>query len=68
MIKIILAYLAIGMLMTIRWGWDDLMRRVDEYNLSMPLVVLIVIAGGFIVPIAFVCGIIMGIVGGIKDD
>ena len=68
MIRIILAYLAIGMLMTIRWGWDDLMRRVDEYDLSMPLVVLIVIAGSFIEPIAFMCGVIMGIIEIFKRD
>lgn len=61
MIRIILAYFAIGLLLMTRYSWSEVIRYREEGNLSMPLLVVTVILGCFIAPICAIIGIILGL-------
>ena len=68
MIKIILAYLAIGMLLVIRYNWDTIIRYREEENFTIPVLILIVIASCFITPICLIVGIFLGLIELLKNN
>ena len=66
--KCFVMYYAIGILLTIQMTWDEIARWIEEDNLPIPNVVLIVIVASVFEPIAFVFGIIVGIIDILKRD
>ena len=68
MIKIILAYLAIGMLLVIRYNWDTIIRYREEENFTIPMLILTVIASCFIAPICLIVGIFLGLIELLKNN
>ena len=60
MIKIILAYLAIGLLLVTRYSWDSVVWYREKEHLAIPLLVIGVIVACFIAPIGIVVGLIKG--------
>ena len=67
MIKIILAYLAIGMLLVIRYNWDNIIRYREEENFTIPMLILTVIMSCFIAPICLIVGIFLGLIELLKN-
>ena len=68
MIKIILAYLAIGMLLVIRYNWDNIIRYREEENFTIPMLILTVIMSCFIAPICLIVGIFLGLIELLKNN
>ena len=68
MIKIILAYLAIGMLLVIRYNWDNIIRYREEENFTIPMLILAVIMSCFIAPICLIIGIFLGLIELLKNN
>ena len=68
MIKIILAYLAIGMLLVIRYNWDTIIRYREEENFTIPMLILTVIMSCFIAPICLIVGIFLGLIELLKNN
>lgn len=68
MIKIILAYLAIGMLLVIRYNWDNIIRYREEENFTIPMLILTVIMSCFIAPICLIIGIFLGLIELLKNN
>ena len=68
MIKIILAYLAIGMLLVIRYNWDTIIRYREEENFTIPMLILTVIMSCFIAPICLIVGIFLGLIESLKNN
>ena len=68
MIKIILAYLAIGMLLVIRYNWDNIIRYREEENFTIPMLILTVIVSCFIAPICLIVGIFLGLIELLKNN
>ena len=68
MIKIILAYLAIGMLLVIRYSWDTIIRYREEENFTIPMLILTVIMSCFIAPICLIIGIFLGLIELLKNN
>ena len=68
MLKIFIAYFAIGLFLTIKVGRDDFVRWIDEDHLPMLEVVMTAIGISLIIPIVAVYEIVMGIVGIFKRD
>ena len=68
MIKIILAYLAIGMLLVIRYNWDTIIRYREEENFTIPMLILTVIVSCFIAPICLIIGIFLGLIELLKNN
>ena len=68
MIKIILAYLAIGMLLVIRYNWDTIIRYREEENFTIPMLILTVIVSCFIAPICLIVGIFLGLIELLKNN
>ncbi len=68
MIKIILAYLAIGMLLVIRYNWDTIIRYREEENFTIPMLILTVIMSCFIAPICLIIGIFLGLIELLKNN
>ncbi len=68
MIKIILAYLAIGMLLVIRYNWDNVIRYREEENFTIPMLILTVIMSCFIAPICLIIGIFLGLIELLKNN
>ena len=68
MIKIILAYLAIGMLLVIRYNWDTIIRYREEENFTIPMLILTVIMSCFIAPICLIIGIFLGLIELFKNN
>ena len=68
MIKIILAYLAIGMLLVIRYNWDTIIRYRKEENFTIPMLILTVIVSCFIAPICLIVGIFLGLIELLKNN
>ena len=62
MIRIILAYLAIGLLITIWVFWDEFGRMIEEYDDPISTVVEIIIIGSLLTPIWTVRNFITGII------
>ena len=68
MIKIILAYLAIGMLLVIRYNWDTIIRYREEENFTIPMLIWTVIVSCFIAPICLIVGIFLGLIELLKNN
>ena len=68
MIKIILAYLAIGMLLVISYNWDNIIRYREEENFTIPMLILVVIMSCFIAPICLIIGIFLGLIELLKNN
>ena len=68
MIKIVLAYLAIGMLLVIRYNWDTIIRYREEENFTIPMLILTVIMSCFIAPICLIIGIFLGLIELLKNN
>ena len=68
MIKIILAYLAIGMLLVIRYNWDTIIQYREEENFTIPMLILTVIMSCFIAPICLIVGIFLGLIELLKNN
>lgn len=68
MIKIILAYLAIGMLLVIRYNWDTIIRYREEENFTIPMLILTVIMSCFVAPICLIIGIFLGLIELLKNN
>ena len=68
MIKIILAYLVIGMLLVIRYNWDTIIRYREEENFTIPMLILTVIVSCFIAPICLIVGIFLGLIELLKNN
>lgn len=68
MIKIILAYLAIGMLLVINYNWDNIIRYREEENFTIPILILTVIMSCFIAPICLIIGIFLGLIELLKNN
>ena len=68
MIKIILAYLAIGMLLVIRYNWDTIIRYREEENFTIPMLILTVIMSCFIAPVCLIIGIFLGLIELLKNN
>ena len=68
MIKIILAYLAIGMLLVISYNWDNIIRYREEENFTIPMLILVVIMSCFIAPICLIVGIFLGLIELLKNN
>ena len=68
MIKIILAYLAIGLLLVIRYNWDNIIRYREEENFTIPMLILTVIMSCFIAPICLIIGIFLGLIELLKNN
>ena len=68
MIKIILAYLAIGTLLVIRYNWDTIIRYREEENFTIPMLILTVIMSCFIAPICLIIGIFLGLIELLKNN
>ena len=68
MIKIILAYLAIGMLLVISYNWDTIIRYREEENFTIPMLILTVIVSCFIAPICLIIGIFLGLIELLKNN
>ena len=68
MIKIILAYLAIGVLLVIRYNWDTIIRYREEENFTIPMLILTVIMSCFIAPICLIIGIFLGLIELLKNN
>lgn len=60
MIKIILAYLAIGMLLVTRYCWDGVVWYREKEHFAIPLLAVVVIVACFVAPIGIVVGLIKG--------
>lgn len=68
MIKIILAYLAIGLLLVVSYNWDNLIRYREEENFTIPMLILMVIVSCFIAPICLIIGIFLGLIELLKNN
>ena len=62
MIKIILAYLAIGMIITILTFWDEFGRWIEEDDDPILIIIDIVVIGSLFTPIWTVQNFIKGII------
>ena len=67
-IRIILAYLAIGLLLVIRYNWDNLIRCREEENFTILMLILAVIGSCFIAPICLIVGIFLGLIELLKNN
>ena len=68
MIRIILAYLVIGLLLVIRYNWDTIIRYREEENFTIPMLILTVIMSCFIAPICLIVGIFLGLIELLKNN
>ena len=68
MVQIIIVYYVIGILMTIKFGWDDMADWVKKDNCPVPCVIAIAAFSSLLMPLTPIIGCIIGIIGMFRGD
>lgn len=68
MIRIMLAYLAIGGILVTKYSWEVIVRDGEEENLTKPRMIFMGICTCIVAPIFAIIGIIQGLIELIKEN